>query len=452
MKYRKYLISIIVFCAIFPSCKKYLDKSPNNQLTIPTALGDFQQLLDNEGKLTQYTGPSLGDMGSDDIFLTFPNWQSQYEYVQNCYLWTKDIFSGQTSYDWDNTYRAIYYANVVLDGLQKIKVNPINQADFNKIKGGALFYRAFALYNLEETFGEPYRPQSEQTDLGIPMRLNSNLDENPPRSTVKAVYIQIDNDLLTAKDLLPNSTDFMSANRPSKPAAYAFLARVFLTQQNYGKAFAFADSSLSLYGILTDYNSIDLTQTFPFTIKISEVMYDCSSQSGSLNRWTVDSVLYNSYDSNDLRKTAFFTSYQDQVSFVGSYSKDAPDAFNGLATDEMYLVRAECSARLGNVQGAMNDLNTLLKNRWRTGTFVPYAASNKTDALKLILTERRKELLFRGLRWVDLRRLNQDSQTAVTLTRELNGTGYTLPPNDPRYTYPIPPDEIAISGVQQNIR
>jgi len=119
----------------------------------------------------------------------------------------------------------------------------------------------------------------------------------------------------------------------------------------------------------------------------------------------------------------------------------------------MYLTRAECYARGGDATDAMNDLNTLMAKRWNnTVPFPTYTATSATDALNQILTERRKELCFRGLRWADLRRLNQDPAYAITLQRLLNGTTYSLPPNDLRYTLLIPLDEIQLSGIQQNSR
>jgi hypothetical protein len=61
-------------------------------------------------------------------------------------------------------------------------------------------------------------------------------------------------------------------------------------------------------------------------------------------------------------------------------------------------------------------------------------------------------LLFRGLRWTDLRRLQKDGYTPV-LTRVLNGTAYTLQPGDNRYTWPIPPDVISFNpSMPQNPR
>ncbi|MGI8583213.1 MAG: RagB/SusD family nutrient uptake outer membrane protein, partial [Chitinophagaceae bacterium] len=64
----------------------------------------------------------------------------------------------------------------------------------------------------------------------------------------------------------------------------------------------------------------------------------------------------------------------------------------------------------------------------------------------------RKELVFRGQRWFDLRRLNKDPRFAKTLTRKLNGKITELPANDPRYTEYIPLDVIGFTGMQQNMR
>jgi hypothetical protein len=67
------------------------------------------------------------------------------------------------------------------------------------------------------------------------------------------------------------------------------------------------------------------------------------------------------------------------------------------------------------------------------------------------LLERRRELLFRGLRFTDLLRLNKEGYQ-IALLRNLNGQQYALPPNSPLYVLPIPPDEIALTGEEQNPR
>jgi len=54
-------------------------------------------------------------------------------------------------------------------------------------------------------------------------------------------------------------------------------------------------------------------------------------------------------DSNDLRRTIFFKIVKapNIVSFYGSYD-GTNSPFDGIATDEMYLVKAEFQAREGN--------------------------------------------------------------------------------------------------------
>ena len=117
----------------------------------------------------------------------------------------------------------------------------------------------------------------------------------------------------------------------------------------------------------------------------------------------------------------------------------------------MYLIRAESAARSGHVSAALADLNYLLKNRWM-GNYVPINISDPVLVLEYILKERRKELLFRGLRWQDLRRLNRDSRFAKTLSRVLDGNTYVLYPNDSRYVFPLDEEELRMTGIQQNIR
>jgi hypothetical protein len=140
------------------------------------------------------------------------------------------------------------------------------------------------------------------------------------------------------------------------------------------------------------------------------------------------------------------------VIFKGNYSGSG-GVFSGLALDEVYLIRAECQARLGNIQLAMNDLNTLMRNRWNNKVPYPvFTAIDAKDALRQILTERRKELVYRNTRWSDLRRLNLENDFAVTLIRNVSNVVYTLAPNSTRYVFPIPEYEIAASGIEQNDR
>jgi hypothetical protein len=225
--------------------------------------------------------------------------------------------------------------------------------------------------------------------------------------------------------------------------------------RRYDKAAMYADSSLKLYNTLLDFNTLNGSATFPVPVFNPEVIMHSTMHTRYLNlsntRARIDSILYTSYAANDLRKTIFFRSYGDGTyAFKGSYNGSI-NLFTGVATGEVYLMRAECFARSGNVTDALNELNALLRKRWKTGTFIPLNAPTPQAALSLVLTERRKELIFRDLRWMDIKRLNREG-AGITPTRSINNQVYTLPPNDNRFALPLPNDVVNISGMQQNPR
>jgi hypothetical protein len=269
---------------------------------------------------------------------------------------------------------------------------------------------------------------------------------------LQSTYDQIINDLLKAIPLLPTNPLFPT--RPSKPAAYGLLARVYLSQANYPQALLYADSCLQLGNSLINFNELAISGSHPIPHFNKEVIFSSTLityLSYLSSRLIVDSTLYKSFGSNDLRRSIYFTTSAGNITYKGSY--DGSSVFyGGIATDEMYLIRAECNARAGNTNLAMNDLNALLNNRWLTGTYINQTVATGDAALSLILAERRKELCYRALRWTDLRRLNLESRFQTTLTRIVSGQTYSLPPNSPKYVLPIDNNEINIGGLQQNVR
>ena len=445
------------------SCQKtYLAAPTNKALLVPKTLNDFQALLNNEPVFN--ITPALGVTCCDDYYTTSDGLQSYITSAErNSYTWAPDIFQGTPDDDWNIPYQQVFYANVILEGLQRVAYTPADSANYNKIKGSALFYRAHAYYQLAQLFAAPYSAAYLQSP-GVPIRTAVDVKARSVRGTVKQTYEQVFADLDAAERLLPVQTAFKT--RPSKIAVLGMKARVYQTMQDYGKAKLYADSCLALNNRLVDYNTLDSTSYQPMPSPLSpgndEVIYYSELINYSFiagNPLTiVDSGLYRSYDNNDLRKAMFFIDNGNgigQYNFRGTYcgsSFVSSGIFGGLATDEVYLIRAECEARLGDVNGAIADLNALLKTRWKTGTFIPFTASGAKSALAQILAERRKELFSRALRWTDLRRLNQDAEYAVTLKRVLNDQTYSLPPGSKLYTLPIPPDEVSASGIPQNPR
>ena len=400
--------------------------------------------------------PGISMVGDGDYYITDATYNGLGNPPESsAYIWapTAGFYGGQTSGDWINAYARILKDNVVLDGIPSLKVDASTQAAYNNVKGSALFYRSLDFFDLSQQFCKAYDASTAGTDLGLPLRLSSNVNLTVTRSSVQQTYDQVIGDLMQAAPLLPATPLFPT--RPSKPAVFGLLARLYLSQENYNKALAYADSSLQIQNVLMDFNRLSLTARAPISYFNKEVIfhaqlapYTSDTPAGLI----VDSVLYKSYNANDLRTSIFFTVKSGNITTKSSYAGSSYVPFGGIATDEMYLTRAECYARAGNVTAAMNDLNTLLQNRYRTGTYTTQAPPNAEATFALILEERRKELCFRNLRWSDLRRLNKDPRFQVTLTRVVDGQRYTLAPNSPRYVLPLDPTETTLGGLQQNPR
>ncbi len=442
----KNLFLFLLMCSLafgLGCTKDFLDERPAKSLLVPSTLTDLQALLDNINVMN--SAPALTTVAADDYIL-LEGGALKIDAVQNGgYFWADDAYQGNTVGDWNTPYQQIFYSNVVLDALEKIEMSPATQSTYNAIKGAALFYKAMALHNLLQLFAKPYDEHADSYP-GLPIPLNSDVNERPARQTLSYSYAQLLQYLRDACVLLPLKPT--TKNRPSQQAAFALMARIYLIMQDYPQAEAYAEKALNISRTLIDYNTAAATTT-PFgqvlPNGIDEVIFYNKKLSYAFFTSGIikmDAGLASLYNGNDLRRKFYFRDGSNSsVSFTG---------YEGLATDELYLISAECKARRNNTEGAMNELNALLQKRWKTGTYVNQNAGNANIALNLILTERRKELAGRGLRWTDLRRLNQDPKYAVTLTRSYGGKTYTLPPNDKKYTFPIPDKEIQYGAIEQN--
>lgn len=464
MKKNRWILIVQVFLllAICACSKSFLDQKPNLSQGVPSTLTDCQAMLDDYQRMNaSYSDHAEAASDNyylnDNVYNSLPNVNNSPEDRYN-YSWNPQ---GEHVSAWLTSYQVVYSANLILNTLEQIAPT---EANYQLVKGSALFFRAFAFYHLAQLFCKPYISATATVDLGIPLRLTPDLYERSTRGTVQQVYDRITQDLKDALALLPDGVGVKS--RPSKTAAYAMLARVYLAMQDYAQAGKMADESLKLQSTLIDYNSTSATPTATtvssnpsaasFMRFNAEVIFQAVTVYNTLDQFNmqVHPDLYNSYATTDRRRFVFFRQDRYRGNYDGSNGNaQSNNLFMGLATDELYLIRAECYARAGNTALAMADLNTLMAKRM-VPPYVNRTATNANDALVQILTERRKELIFRTIRWTDLRRLNQDSQFAITLRRDQNTIPYTpLQPNDLRYTFLIPTREVInVTGMAQNPR
>lgn len=443
---------VLYFATLQIGCGKYTDAKPSEKDNIPSTLEDLQSILDNDPELNQRS-PKAADLSSDDYFLTDLNLESLNAHERRTYIWSKrELFMKGNHNDWVYAYKNVYSANVALTYLDKMKGT---QEDLNNVKGQALFHRANAFLQMTFIWTLAYDEQTADTDMGIPLRLDADPNKPTKRSTLRQTYKQIINDLETAAELLPLAP--RGITRPSKPAAFALLARAYMAMRNYKEMGKYAILSLHYKNSLKDYNTLDTNSfiLFPFAPRFSndaEIIFGSNIvHAPALNYATakIDSSLYKSFIQNDLRKKILFRDNDNATfGFKGNYSGTI-NLFSGIATNETYLMQAEYFARTGLIDSAMFVLNKLLEKRFVVNRFIPLKAGNMRQALDYIHEERRKELMMRGLRWMDVKRLNKEGAN-IRLKRIVNGQLYELLPNDPRYALPIPEDVIEMTGMEQN--
>ena len=499
MKTKHIFLPLLALCILLSACEKYLDiKRTSGQANVET-INDCQLLLDNYTVFnTNY--PTDNDIAADDFFLNDLN----YNNPDRVSLEDKNIYSYNPAFgrigggSWMELYNKVYYSNIVLETLEKLNGKEAADA-VNNLRGAALFLRAYQFWNLAQLYAKPYDAATLQ-EPGIPLRLNSDINIMVGRGTVQQTYAKIVSDLQEAVTLMPATS--VKPTRPNKAAAYAMLARVYLSMEDYPNALISASAALDINSTLMDYNTVNSNTTNPFYPRFNTevIFHSVTSLATILNPGsTGDAVarispeLYNLYEPKDLRKLIFFKPNTINYSYMENGQQkgiDVPDGtyrfsgnyeqgtnsiqFNGLAVDELLLIAAEGYARANNVEKALEKLNALLIKRYEntsTSPFVPKTAATPLDALKLVLEHRRKELVMRRLRWTDLRRLDKDSRFAKPVVKEVreirvqgsNASDYTvtntvkqsftLNIHDPRYTLLIPQSAVeSTPNLPQNLR
>ncbi|MFD2963683.1 MULTISPECIES: RagB/SusD family nutrient uptake outer membrane protein [Olivibacter] len=446
-----FALLLIALIGLSACSKDWLEVKRELSIVVPTTLKDMRWLLNNNSVFgVDHIGAMIGS--EDTYYLTQQDYNNAALVVRDVYTWERDVFRGIVDpEEWNGSYKQIFYANTILEGLERIAVNERNEMEWRDIKGSALFFRAKAFFNLAQLFAVPYAELNDETP-GIPLKFSSNVDDVTIRASLVQTYEQIISDFKQSASLLKGQP--IRKTDASKAAAYGLLARCYAAMDNYTNALLYADSCLAYNTTQMVYERLDVTQRYPFAAMNDEVIFQskASPQYVGNTALRIDTLLYGQYDDEDRRKELFFQRNNDgSLGFRGSYYGDF-NLFSGIAVDEMLLTKAECLVRTDRIEEAQAVLNTFLENKYRNGTFVPIVMNDRDSALLFVLAERQKQLLLRGLRWQDLRRLNKDVKTQSTLRRVVGDQQYTLPPNDARYTFPIPTKIIELTGIEQNKR
>ena len=440
----KRLIYLLSFMVLATSCDEFLDAKPNKQLVIPSNQEDINAILNSFPWIN--ISPMIPFALADDFITTDAHLESLINFVQNAYAWDQELYGpDQTPFSYSGLFTNIFYANVVIGLLENLE--NIDQKTKNTFYGEVHFIRARSYMELANI----YLPLPD-TDLvpgySLPLKISAEVNEQPQYLTADRIYGFIAEEIEKAVQLLPETNQFLT--RPTVYAANGLKARLHLLLGNYVVAKEAALKAMEGNFPLMDYNQVNGSLLYPFQKFNQETIYfnsvsnyfDLTSSEQSM----VVSELYEKFEDNDIRKPLYFRLNENGFPlFRGSYTGNF-EMFDGIAIDEIYLIAAEASIRLGDTNEGLHYLNTLLETRYLEGTYIPVENLDPQPALLKVLEERRKELVFRNQRWSDLKRLNLDPLTQTTISRTINGQLKTLTPNSPQYIFNIPARERAFES------
>ena len=431
-------------------CNDYLDIKPKGE-KIPTTVSDYETLLNYES--VQKVSDTYPAYLTDDVFLpdvaegtATPGLNSVDQSIRNLYLFKKEVFGdAQDDGFWFASYNRIYYYNTVIDNI--MNADGSDEQQKLSIRAEALISRALEYLYLVNGYAKHYDVRTAESDPGVPLILDEDISKkNLVRASVKDVYAQIQSDLQTALPNLPMQAKG-NAFRASKAAGYGVLAKMYLYMGNYTEALKAANAVLEMnnslldlkkYAVVKPQSSIgrtnvpqDIDNPENIYIKFAPYVYGLSSKVFGSDE------LISLFSEDDMRLQVYFTKNFRNIPTDKYVWAPYLRANLAVSSPEIYLIAAECEAREGSIERAIALINKLRDNRIKNNTDI--VATDRNDALQKVLEERRRELAMSGMvRYIDLKRLNQESQFAKTVTHVTGEGTFRLEPNSPLYVLPIP--------------
>ena len=469
---KKYLYLLIALWTL-GACSDFLDETPKGTL-IPKTVNDFGLIFEDNDTYSSANkinvGPTIVSMLDDDVQITDSTKKlTRYDqYALRAYRWEDNFYTQSEDDDnYNDLYHCIYLCNYVLNNLEDAREGGTFTKEY--VRGAARFHRAFAYFSLVNMYAKHWDEATAETDLGVPLLLEADINQQAERATIAQVYEQIFEDLAVADTCLNETEDY--THRPTIAAVQALYARVYLYQGKYAECWQAARKAREITGEPDDYNQYYLWDgeggnpdngiaglSWDEYALPDIIIFKGGGQEPLYSKdYNLSDELIALFDKDtDLRWRLFVTDYDyDQYYTPGS---DQPRITSlqypnnpGMNVGEMWITEAEALCREGDIDGALDALNTLARKRHVTGTYVDITERDPEKLLQLILDERRRECMFKSLRWFDLKRLNKDPRFAKTVTHKFFGEVYTLEPESPHYVLPFPLKVInANPSIEQN--
>lgn len=442
---------MVLASALFFSCEDYLEVEVPDQKIISKTVFDNDDTAQSAmvGIYNQLANLSFssGERNSVTVLagLSADNLSTIYETTIDLAEFDQHEISPDNNRNfklWSSAYNIIYTTNSLLEGIQDS--DHLSETVRSRLEGESKFVRAFTYFYLVNLYGEV--PLVTSTDY----QANSIVSRSPEEE----VYNKIIEDLTDAFNLLNENYSSGERTQVIKSTALALMARVQLYVENWEEAENFSSQVIAnpQYQLLSNLDGIFLKNSKEAIWQFSPTGTGSSlTNTAEGGTFIIDPFLYflaelklneqfvQSFDNEDKRLSSWIGFSEDlSVYFPYKYkinnSTEEPLEYSMVfRLAEQYLIRAEAKVKLGDLEGAITDLDMI---RTRAGLLPVEEVEQNIDQeklLSLIMEERNKELFTEwGHRWLDLKR----TRMAETLFATSTGWGNT------DLFYPIPESEL----------
>ena len=458
---------------LFSGCDDYLSIVPKGKKS-PSTLEDYRLFLENVMLLTHE--------GSPNANLVNENWQAPAYLtttLMRCnYLWIEEEgarIDATQSYGYTSSYQALFYFNLIINDVPKLSRATEREArEAETLVAQAKVYRALFYFHVVNTYARQYDAATAETDNGIPyISTADDFETAVAQHTVAQVYDYILKDIEEALPLL--SEDVPNFMYPTPMAAIGLRARVHLFMKNFDAALADAETVLVSHRFIYDWTAYHRTNIDPndlgWNIQDNSANFSGLPSVGftdakAENLWAVGgstNVTTNRYlariqmpvedtPGNEWCTRGPGRFEEGDARFLCNFWKNADYGYytfqrveygntGGIRTLEMYLIRAECNARKGDIDKAMDDLDAIRVKRIIAREYQPHKGrvTTKAEAMNLIRHERDVELMGTDMMFYDMRRFNTETEYQRTMKKtDHEGIVRTLRPDSELWVMPFP--------------
>jgi hypothetical protein len=478
----KYFLTVLI--TTFYNCSGFLEQEPGSQTSITellnttdgvvTALNGAYDNLESNVRGERYA--TYADMQSGNITFTPTETGSNTGQItvpfniENVYNFTDLADDSNLDGFYDDCYDIINQTNLILEYVDALTDS--NDNIKNQIRAEALTIRAYVHFILSQIYAQNYGFTADASHLGIVYNKTTltNGITYPSRETLATTYTLIIADLTSAINNYSNTLllDGPTYSYFNKVSTQALLARVYVSQYDWQNAYDLANEVIFNSGKTLTPSDDYITEWEKPDLPISEVLLEFSiprdnggTVGGSLSSsygftstadygdYVASEDLLNLFEPNDLRRQLFLEA--NLPTLIGGELEDRPyyftkkfqdnPGFIAIRLSEMYLIRAEASLGLENLEACKDDINILRSRANAT------LLTETTDLQGILLQERRKEMCFETQYLFDLARFQQN------IIRGADCVSQTCNLNYPsgKYILPIPNSNIELnSNLQQN--